>query len=50
MDWSNLKADYERLGTYKAVAAEYGVSVSTVGQYARRAESEPRLCHTGLAS
>lgn len=36
MDWSNLKADYERLGTYKAVAAEYGVSVSTVGQYARR--------------
>ena len=36
MDWSNLKADYERFGTYKAVAAEYGVSVSAVGQYARR--------------
>jgi very-short-patch-repair endonuclease len=36
LDWSNLKTDYERLGTYAAVAAEYGVSVSTVGQEARR--------------
>lgn len=35
MDWSNLKADYERLGSYKAIAAEYGVSVSAVGQHAR---------------
>ena len=35
MDWGNLKADYERLGSYKAIAAEYGVSVSTVGQHAR---------------
>lgn len=36
MVWSNLKADYERLGTYAAVAAEYGVSVSSVGHEARR--------------
>lgn len=35
MNWSNLKADYERLGTYAAVAAEYGVSASRVGQRAR---------------
>lgn len=35
MDWSNLKADYERLGTYKAVAAEYGLSVNTVGRHTR---------------
>lgn len=41
MDWSNLKADYERLGTYKAVAAEYGVSVSAVGQYAREQGINP---------
>ena len=42
MDWGNLKADYERLGTYKAVAAEYGVSVSAVGDHAR-AGDQPRL-------
>ena len=41
MDWSNLKADYERLGTYKAVAAEYGVSVSSVGQHAREQGINP---------
>jgi very-short-patch-repair endonuclease len=41
VDWSNLKADYERLGTYKAVAAEYGVSVSTVGQHAREQGINP---------
>ena len=36
MDWSNLKADYERLGTYAAVAAEYGVSYKSVGDHARK--------------
>ena len=36
MDWSNLKADYERLGTYAAVAAEYGVSYKSVGDRARK--------------
>ena len=41
MDWSNLKADYERLGTYKAVAAEYGASVSAVGQHAREQGINP---------
>lgn len=35
MDWSNLKADYERLGTYAAVAAEYGVSKAYVAQQAK---------------
>lgn len=34
MDWSNLKADYERLGSYSAVAAEYGVSKGYVAQQA----------------
>lgn len=41
MDWSNLKADYERLGTYTAVAAEYGVSRSRVAQEAVRQGVNP---------
>ena len=35
MDWSNLKADYERLGSYSAVAKEYGVSKGYVAQQAK---------------
>lgn len=45
MDWSNLKADYERLGTYAAVAAEYGVSKAYVAQQAKKqgiAPGQPR--------
>lgn len=30
VDWSNLAADYERLGSCRAVAAEYGVHHETV--------------------
>lgn len=36
MDWSNLKADYERLGSYAAVAKEYGVSKGYVSQQAKK--------------
>jgi very-short-patch-repair endonuclease len=32
MDWSNLQRDYERLGSFTAVAEEYGVSKSWVSQ------------------
>jgi len=32
MDWSNLRKDYERLGSFTAVASEYGVSKSWVSQ------------------
>jgi very-short-patch-repair endonuclease len=32
MDWSNLQKDYERLGSFAAVADEYGVSRSAVSQ------------------
>jgi hypothetical protein len=34
-DWSRLPGDYARLGTYEAVAAEYGVSRSAVAQHVR---------------
>ena len=30
MDWNNLQADYERLGSFRAVAKLYGVAPSTV--------------------
>ena len=44
MDWSNLKADYERLGSYTAVAAEYGVSKGYVAQQAKKQKAlEERL-------
>ena len=36
MDWSNLKQDYERLGSYAAVAQEYGVSKAYVAQQAKK--------------
>lgn len=42
MDWSNLKADYERLGSYSAVAAEYGVSKGYVAQEAKRQGINPK--------
>ena len=32
MDWSNLQKDYERLGSFAAVAEEYGVSRSWISQ------------------
>lgn len=32
MDWSNLREDYERLGSFTAVASEYGVSKSLISQ------------------
>ena len=42
MDWSNLKADYERLGSYSAVAAEYGVSKGRVAQQAKKQGINPQ--------
>jgi len=42
VDWSNLKADYERLGSYSAVAAEYGVSKGYVAQEAKRQGINPK--------
>lgn len=42
MDWSNLKADYERLGSYAAVAAEYGVSKGYVAEQARKQGINPK--------
>jgi len=35
MDWSNLQADYERLGSFKAVAKLYGVAPETVSRKAK---------------
>lgn len=35
MDWSNLQQDYERLGSFKAVAAEYRVAAATVSRKAK---------------
>lgn len=34
-DWTNLQQDYERLGSFKAVAAEYGVAPETVSRKAK---------------
>jgi very-short-patch-repair endonuclease/uncharacterized protein (DUF433 family) len=42
MDWSNLKADYERLGSYAAVAAEYGISKGYVAQQAKKLGINPK--------
>ena len=42
MDWNNLKADYERLGSYSAVAAEYGVSKGYVAQQAKKQGINPK--------
>ena len=36
MDWSNLQADYERLGNQRAVAEEYGCAQQTVSKHMRR--------------
>jgi very-short-patch-repair endonuclease len=36
MDWSNLQKDYERLGSFKAVAKEYGTYPETVSRAAKR--------------
>jgi very-short-patch-repair endonuclease len=36
MDWGNLQEDYERLGSFKAVAAEYGTYPATVSRAAKR--------------
>lgn len=35
MDWGNLQQDYERLGTFKAVAKAYGVAPETVSRKAK---------------
>ncbi len=35
MDWNNLQADYERLGSFKAVAKAYGVAPETVSRKAK---------------
>lgn len=32
VDWSNVRADYERLGTHAAVAELYGTTVNAVSQ------------------
>jgi very-short-patch-repair endonuclease len=42
MDWSNLKADYERLGSYSAVAREYGVTKGRVAQQAKAQGINPQ--------
>jgi very-short-patch-repair endonuclease len=42
VDWSNLKADYERLGSYSAVAAEYGISKGYVAQQAKKQGINPK--------
>jgi very-short-patch-repair endonuclease len=42
MDWGNLKADYKRLGSYTAVAAEYGVSKGYVAQEAKKQGINPK--------
>ncbi len=34
-DWTKLQQDYERLGSFKAVAAEYGVAAPTVSRKAK---------------
>ena len=34
-DWSNLQKDYERLGSFKAVAKLYGVAPETVSRKAK---------------
>lgn len=34
LDWSNLQRDYERLGSFKAIATEYGVDPSIVSRKA----------------
>jgi very-short-patch-repair endonuclease len=35
-DWTNLQQDYERLGSFKAVAAEYGIAPETVSRKAKQ--------------
>ena len=42
MDWSDLKADYERLGSYSAVAKEYGISKGYVAQQAKKQGINPQ--------
>lgn len=42
VDWNNLKADYERLGSYAAVAQEYGVSKGYVAQQAKKQGINPK--------
>jgi very-short-patch-repair endonuclease len=42
VDWTNLKADYERLGSYAAVAREYGVTKGYVAQQAKKQGINPR--------
>ena len=42
MDWSNLKADYERLGSYAAVAAEYGEKKAAVAYQAKKQGINPQ--------
>lgn len=36
LNWSNLQKDYERLGSFKAVALEYGVAPETVSRAAKQ--------------
>jgi very-short-patch-repair endonuclease len=42
VDWSNLKADYERLGSLTAVAREYGVTKGYVSQQAKKQGISPQ--------
>lgn len=44
LDWSNLQADYERLGTQRAVAAEYGCSQQTIAKAMRRLALVAKPC------
>jgi very-short-patch-repair endonuclease len=49
MDWSNLQKDYERLGSFTAVAREYGVSKSLVSQKVKEQGWKPRIDWSDLA-
>ena len=50
MDWSNLQKDYERLGSFTAVAKEYGVSKSLVSQKVKEQGWKPKTDWGDLAT
>jgi hypothetical protein len=50
MDWSNLQKDYERLGSFTAVAREYGVSKSWVSQKVKEQGWKPKTDWSDLAA
>ena len=50
MDWSNLQKDYERLGSFTAVAKEYGVSKSWVSQKVKEQGWKPKTDWSDLST